>query len=60
MAKFKGRVCKIEGSKITIDRTAEDRTDKEGIVRGSSWEKGDNPKLGAVVRCNFHNKDKVD
>lgn len=60
--RFKGRVAKIEGSKITIDTKAETRryTDKEGneIIVASAWEKPDIPKLGAIVRCNFHNKDK--
>lgn len=63
MAKFKGRVSKIEGTKITIDVKSETRvyvdpkTGEKKII-SSAWLKPDYPKIGAVVRGLFHNKDK--
>lgn len=63
MAQFKGRVSGIEGSKITINTKEETRsyTDMktgETKIVTSAWSKPDVPKIGAVVRCNFHNRDK--
>jgi len=57
MARFKGRVVDTKGSLVTIDRTPKTTTDNEGKAIGSSWDKEDTPKINAVVRCNFHNRD---
>jgi len=64
MASFKGRVVKREGTVICIDTKPEPREymdSKTGEKRfvSSAWLKPEYPRIGSVVRCNFHNKDKV-
>ena len=60
MAFGKGRVVSAEGNKILIDTTPTVYKSPDGKkVLGSSWGKAEMPKVGAVIRFNFHNKDKV-
>ena len=61
---FKGRVIKIEGSKIIIDTNPDTREfeikNEEGKLKRilvSRWDKPDFPKIGDVVRGIFHRKD---
>ena len=57
MAQFKGRVIERRGTIICIDTKVESR-EVEGKVITSAWPKPEYPKINAVVRCNFHNRDK--
>ena len=54
---FKGRVVKIEGSRITIDTKAEIRRVKSAKgeeIKSASWKKPDPmPRVGDIVRCIF-------
>jgi len=60
MAFGKGRVISTEGNKIMIDTTPKVFKSPDGkTVVGSSWSKAEMPKVGAIIRFNFHNKDKV-
>jgi ABC-type enterochelin transport system substrate-binding protein len=63
MSSFKGRVTEINGTKITIDVKPEtreyiDEFTKEVKTLASAFPDPEMPKIGAVIRANFHNKDK--